>query len=34
MAVPCKGAQIIYEAILRTFAGIDYDSIDANIDEE
>ena len=33
MAVPCKGAQIIYEAILRTFAQIPYESIDANIDE-
>ena len=28
MAVPCRGAQIIFEAILRSFAGID-----ANIDE-
>lgn len=33
MAVPCKGAQIIFEAILRTFAGIEYESIDANIYE-
>lgn len=33
MAVPCRGAQIIFEAILRSFAGIDYLSIDANIDE-
>ena len=33
MAVPCKGAQIIYEAILRTFAGIEYESIEANIEE-
>lgn len=33
MAVPCRGAQIIFEAILRSFAGIDYPSIDANIDE-
>lgn len=33
MAVPCKGAQIIFEAILRTFAGIAYDSVDANIEE-
>ncbi len=24
MAVPCKGAQIIFEAILKTFAGMDY----------
>lgn len=33
MAVPCKGAQIIFEAILRTFAGIEYDSIEPNIYE-
>lgn len=33
MAVPCDGAQIIYEAILRTFAGIPYESVDANINE-
>ena len=33
MAVPCRGAQIIFEAILRTFAGIEYDSIEANIYE-
>lgn len=34
MAVPCKGAQVIYEAILRTFAGIPYESVEPNIDEE
>ena len=33
MAVPCRGAQIIYEAILNTFAGIDYESVEANIEE-
>ena len=33
MAVPCKGAQIIFEAILKTFAGIPYDSMPANIEE-
>ena len=33
MAVPCRGAQIIYEAILKTFAGITYESVDANIEE-
>lgn len=33
MAVPCKGAQIIFEAILRTFAGIEYDKIEPNIYE-
>ena len=33
MAVPCQGARIIFEAILKCFAGIEYDSIDANINE-
>lgn len=33
MAVPCRGAQIIYEAILRTFAGIDYEWVEPNINE-
>ena len=33
MAVPCRGAQMIFEAILKSFAGIDYPSIEANIDE-
>ena len=33
MAVPCKGAQIIFEAILKSFAGIDYQSMPANINE-
>ncbi|NCB42181.1 MAG: DNA (cytosine-5-)-methyltransferase [Clostridia bacterium] len=33
MAVPCRGAQIIFESILRCFAGIDYPAIDANINE-
>lgn len=33
MAVPCKGAQIIFEAVLRTFAGIEYNSIKPNIYE-
>lgn len=33
MAVPCEGARIIFEAILKTFAGIEYDYINANIDE-
>ena len=32
MAVPCKGAQIIFEAILKTFASIPYESVDCNID--
>lgn len=33
MAVPCRGAQIIFEAILNSFAGIPYKSVPANIDE-
>lgn len=33
MAVPVKGAQIIFEAILKTFAGIPYESIPCNIEE-
>lgn len=33
MAVPCVGAKIIFEAVLKCFAGIKYDSIDANINE-
>lgn len=33
MAVPVRGAQIIFEAILRTFAGIPYDSVPCNIEE-
>lgn len=31
MAVPPKGAKIIFEAILKTFAGIPYDSVAPNI---
>lgn len=34
MAVPPKGAQIIFEAILKTFAGIEYESMEANISNE
>ncbi len=30
MAVPCQGAKIIFEAILKTFAGIEYEGIDCN----
>lgn len=33
MAVPCKGAKIIFEAILKSFAGIQYSSIEPNINE-
>lgn len=31
MAVPPKGAKIVFEAILKTFAGIPYDSVEPNI---
>ncbi len=33
MAVPCKGAEIIFEAILKSFAGIPYDYVEPNINE-
>ena len=33
MAVPCEGAKIIFEAVLRSFAGIGYKSVEANINE-
>ena len=33
MAVPCKGAKIIFESILKTFAGIQYPCTEANIEE-
>lgn len=33
MAVPCEGAKIIFEAILKTFAGIDYESVPTNLKE-
>jgi DNA (cytosine-5)-methyltransferase 1 len=33
MAVPCRGAKIIFEAVLRSFAGIPYDYIEPNINE-
>lgn len=33
MAVPCLGAKIIFEAVLRSFAGIEYPWIEANINE-
>lgn len=32
MAVPVNGAKIIFEAVLRTFAGIPYDSVDCNVE--
>ena len=31
MAVPCRGAKIIFEAILKTMDGIYYDSVPCNI---
>ena len=33
MAVPAQGAKIIFEAILKTFAGIPYESVEASIKE-
>ena len=33
MAVPCEGAKVIFEAILKTFANIDYDYVEPNIVE-
>jgi DNA (cytosine-5)-methyltransferase 1 len=30
MAVPPKGVQVVFEAVLRTFAGIEYDSVESN----
>lgn len=31
MAVPCEGAKIIFEAVLKTFAGIKYEFVEPNI---
>ena len=33
MAVPVQGAKIIFEAVLKTFAGIEYPSVPCNIKE-
>ena len=33
MAVPCEGAKIIFEAILKSFAGIEYPYTEPNINE-
>lgn len=33
MAVPVRGSQIICEAVLKTFAGIKYESVECNISE-
>ncbi len=32
MAVPCKGAEMIFKSLLRTYAGVNYPSVDPNID--
>lgn len=34
MAVPPRGAQIIFEALLRSYAGIEYEHVECNISEE
>ena len=34
MAVPPRGAQIIFEAILKTFAGIPYESMDPYVGKD
>lgn len=34
MAVPSKGARVIFEAILNTFAGISYESVEAYVGSE
>ena len=31
MAIPVKGAQVVVESILKTFAGVDYDSVAPNL---
>lgn len=33
MAVPAEGAKIIFEAVLKTFAGIEYDFVEANLSD-
>lgn len=33
MAVPCDGAKVIFEAIIKTFAGVPYDYVEPNISE-
>lgn len=33
MAVPCRGAKVIFEAVLKTFAGVDYDSVPRSLTE-
>ena len=34
MAVPCQGAKIIFEAILKTFTGIEYESMESSLKDE
>ncbi len=34
MAVPCRGAKVIFEAILKTFADIPYESVPCNVNLE
>ena len=34
MAVPCEGARVLIEAVLKTFAGIAYDWVEANLDAD
>ena len=34
MAVPSKGAKVIFEAILNTFAGVPYDSVDSYVGKD
>ncbi len=34
MAVPCQGAKIIFEAILKTFAGIEYEAMESSLKDE
>ena len=31
MAVPCRGAKVIFEAVLKSFAGIPYESKEASL---
>lgn len=33
MAVPCQGAKLIFEAILKSFAGVEYESVPSKITE-
>lgn len=33
MAVPCRGAKVIFEAVLKTFAGVPYESVPCSLNE-